>query len=96
MNRLVLQDDDLIVHRQSDVEPVLDRIKAIQDDRAWDSKDGSLRQVGKVVSHLFVELCHKHGVTWNQVMRDDDLQEKMLIRYFAEYPAFKVAPGRNL
>lgn len=94
--KLLLQDGDLIVHRTVDVEPVLNRIKSIQDDRAWDTKDGSMRQVGKVVKALFVEMLQTYGVTWAQVMRDPDLEERMLIAYFAKYPAFKVAPGRNL
>lgn len=93
---LVLQDDDLIVHRQNNVEPTLDRVRAKREAEAWDNSDGSMRHVGTVDKVLFNQMLNDAGVTWAQFMRDDDLQERMLVRYFAEHPAFKIAPGRNL
>lgn len=94
--KLLLQDGALIAHRQNDVEPVLASIKQKQDARAWDNADGSVRHVARVDKVLFNDLCNRRGVTWNQAMLDEDLFDSLMLQYLAEYPAFKVAPGRNL
>ena len=92
----VLQDGDLIVARQNDVEPILNRVKAKQDAGAWDTKDGSMRHVGEVDWVLLEALCNRHGVTLRRFMLDEEVQDKMLRLYFAEFPVFKVHPGNNL
>lgn len=96
-NNFVLQDGDLIVHRTNpDVEPTLRYIKGKRDAGAWDTKDGSMRHVGTVDTVLMEAMLLQHGVTLRQFYMDETLQDKFMVMYFAEYPAFKVHPGRNL
>lgn len=84
------------LHRTNDVEPVLDRIKAKRDQRAWDTADGSLRHVGTVDIVLLEALCIEQGKVLADFYRDQGFQDRMLILYFQRYPKFRVAPGRNL
>ena len=87
---------DFVLHRQQDVEPLLNNIRAKRDAEAWDTADGSMRHVGSGSYVLLESLCIEHGKTLADFFRDPEFEDKMLRLYFERYSDFKVHPGRNL
>lgn len=82
-------DDRLIVNRVQDVEPILERAKALHNDSRFGTKD--YRHLASLPKVLVEDYCNRAGITFADFMEDEAHVKRMLTDPSLSY--FRVHKG---
>lgn len=86
--------DKVHITRYQDVEPILERNKKEATENDGYSASRDYRRVGRVPLVVLEKVCNEMGVTYKQMMKDPDVQQKVLARLFTDpdYAHLRTAP----
>lgn len=74
----LIEDEKLVIHRTQDVEPILERTKALHNEGAFWSQDKEYVHAASIPNVIVEAYCNQHGITFAEWMDNEEHQRRML------------------